>query len=175
MPPVSRLSSLVKVVLWKVVVTSLLPSALVPSRCRRAVLRSFGVTFRGSAQIRHGFDLMTPALVVGHRVFVNRGVVIGNTAPVVLEDDVALAHDVLITTTHHRTGDPTARAGAPDARPVLVGSGSWVGARAVILPGVTIGPGCVIAAGAVVTADCGPHGLYGGVPARRLRDLPRHR
>jgi hypothetical protein len=39
------------------------------------------------------------------------------------------------------------------------------------LPGVVIGPGCVIAAGAVVVSDCKPNGLYAGVPARRLRDL----
>jgi maltose O-acetyltransferase len=40
-----------------------------------------------------------------------------------------------------------------------------------VLPGVTVGDGCVIAAGAVVNADCQPDGLYAGVPARRVRDL----
>jgi len=40
-----------------------------------------------------------------------------------------------------------------------------------ILGGVTVGEGCLVAAGAVVTADCAPHGLYGGAPARRLREL----
>ena len=49
--------------------------------------------------------------------------------------------------------------------------GVWIGARSVVLPGVRVGEGCVIAAGAVVAADCAPFGMYGGVPARRLRDL----
>lgn len=43
--------------------------------------------------------------------------------------------------------------------------------RAMLLPGVTVGKGCVVAAGAVVAADCAPNGLYGGVPARRIKDL----
>lgn len=55
--------------------------------------------------------------------------------------------------------------------PVTVGDRVWIGARASILPGVTVGDGCVIAAGSVVTADCQPGGLYAGVPARRVRDL----
>ncbi len=52
-----------------------------------------------------------------------------------------------------------------------IGEGAWVGAGAMLLPGVTIGPGCVIAAGAVVSSDCEPDGLYGGVPAERIRYL----
>jgi acetyltransferase-like isoleucine patch superfamily enzyme len=44
------------------------------------------------------------------------------------------------------------------AQPVVVGDGSWLGARSAVLPGVTIGPGCVVAAACVVTGDCAPHG-----------------
>lgn len=55
--------------------------------------------------------------------------------------------------------------------PVTIGDGVWIGARASILPGVTVGDGCIVAAGAVVTVDCEPRGLYAGVPARRVRDL----
>jgi acetyltransferase-like isoleucine patch superfamily enzyme len=40
-----------------------------------------------------------------------------------------------------------------------------------IMPGVEVGPGCVVAAGAVVIKDCEPNGLYAGVPAKRVRDL----
>lgn len=49
--------------------------------------------------------------------------------------------------------------------------GCWLGGNVTVLPGVTIGRGCVIAAGAVVTKSCDPNGLYAGVPARRIRDL----
>lgn len=58
------------------------------------------------------------------------------------------------------------------AAPIVVEDGCWIGASAVISPGVTVGRGCVIAARAVVVADCEPDGLYVGVPAIRKKDLP---
>lgn len=54
--------------------------------------------------------------------------------------------------------------------PVEVGNDVWIGARAMILDGVTIGDGAVIAAGAVVTKDVEPYTIVGGVPARKIRD-----
>lgn len=57
------------------------------------------------------------------------------------------------------------------ALPIAVGDGVWIGARSVILPGATIGDGAVIAAGAVVTGNVEPNALYGGVPAKRIKDL----
>jgi maltose O-acetyltransferase len=54
---------------------------------------------------------------------------------------------------------------------VFIGNGVWVGVNATILPGITIGDGCVIAAGAVVTSDCEPNCLYGGVPAKIIKRL----
>ena len=56
--------------------------------------------------------------------------------------------------------------------PIRVEAGSWLGAGVLVLPGVTIGHGSVIAAGAVVTKSTCADGLYAGVPARRVRDLP---
>ena len=47
----------------------------------------------------------------------------------------------------------------------------WVGANAVILPGVTIGEHCVVAAGAVVTKDVPPHSLVAGVPAKVIKQI----
>ena len=47
----------------------------------------------------------------------------------------------------------------------------WLGARVVVLPGVQVAPGCIVGAGAVVTRDTEPDGVYVGVPARRIRDL----
>jgi len=57
------------------------------------------------------------------------------------------------------------------AHNIRIGADCWIGARAVILPGVTIGRGCVIAAGAVVAKDIEEDCLVGGVPARLIRRL----
>jgi maltose O-acetyltransferase len=58
------------------------------------------------------------------------------------------------------------------ARPVSIEDGAWIAARVTILPGVTIGRGTVVAAGAVVTRDVPPNTLAAGVPARVKRELP---
>lgn len=56
-----------------------------------------------------------------------------------------------------------------DSAPVSIGSDVWIGARAVVLGGVKIGHGAVVAAGAVVTKDVAPYAIVGGVPARVIR------
>ena len=79
---------------------------------------------------------------------------------------------VMVITSTHDHRDPRLRAGAASGRSVTIADGCWLASRATVLPGVHVGEGCVIAAGAVVVRDCAPHGLYVGVPARRVRDLP---
>ena len=56
---------------------------------------------------------------------------------------------------------------------VTVGDYAWLSFRCVVLPGVTIGEGAVVAAGAVVTADVEPYTIVGGIPARRIGDRAR--
>jgi maltose O-acetyltransferase len=83
---------------------------------------------------------------------------------------------VMILTSEHALGPHERRGGEVVGTPVRVGDGCWIGARAVLLPGATVGDGCVIAAGADVRGDCEPDTLYAGVPARpvrRLDDEPR--
>jgi maltose O-acetyltransferase len=91
---------------------------------------------------------------------------------VTIGDEVHVGPGVLFGTSSHRRGDTNSRAGPVILAPLVVAHGCWIGARAMLLPGVKVAEGCVVAAGAVVTKDCLPHGLYAGVPARRIRDLP---
>ncbi len=53
----------------------------------------------------------------------------------------------------------------------MIGDDIWIGANAVILPGVTIGSHSVVAAGSVVTKDVPPHSLVAGVPAKIIRQI----
>lgn len=55
-----------------------------------------------------------------------------------------------------------------EGAPVIIGDRAWVSCRTVILPGVTIGEGAIIAAGAVVTKDVEPFTIYGGIPAKKI-------
>lgn len=79
---------------------------------------------------------------------------------------------VEFVTGSHEIGTAERRAGVGTARTIVVGNGCWIGAKSLILGGVTIGDGAIIAAGAVVTRDVPAHTLVAGVPAVIKRQLP---
>lgn len=112
-----------------------------------------------------------PAVTLGKGSYVNRDCLFDASAPIVIGEGVEIGMGVLLATSTHHLGPAEHRAGALYSQPVTIGDGAWIGARAVILPGVTIGAGVVIAAGAVVVRDCEPGHVYAGVPARAVRDL----
>jgi acetyltransferase-like isoleucine patch superfamily enzyme len=104
---------------------------------------------------------------VGHRVFINTGVVLFSVVGVTLGNDVALANEAYLmdSDSHGVEGRPVKEA------PIRIGDGSWIGARAMILPGVTIGSRCLVAAGAVVSRDVPDDTLVAGNPGRVVREL----
>jgi len=108
---------------------------------------------------------------IGRGTFVNRECLFDGMAPIRIGPRCAIGMRVMFITSTHEPGTPERRAGALAAKPVTIGEGCWIGAGAIFLPGVTVGDGCVVGAGAVVSRDCEPHGLYAGVPARRISDL----
>jgi acetyltransferase-like isoleucine patch superfamily enzyme len=61
------------------------------------------------------------------------------------------------------------RFSGPDIAPIVIGGDAWIGAAAVVLPGVTLGEGAVVAAGAVVTKDVSAYAIVGGIPARLIK------
>lgn len=84
-------------------------------------------------------------------------------------DRVQIAAGCVLTTRGHPLDLP--RHGRTVDAPIVVEDDVWLGAGAIILPGVTVGRGAVVAAGAVVTADVAPMTIVGGVPARPIRAL----
>jgi acetyltransferase-like isoleucine patch superfamily enzyme len=103
----------------------------------------------------------------GDRCFVNVGSTIIAVEEIVVGDDVAFANDVYVmdSDSHGVEGRPHRQA------PVRIGDGCWIGARAMILPGVTLGKRVLVAAGAVVTKDVPDDSLVAGNPARVVRAL----
>ncbi len=106
---------------------------------------------------------------IGTGSYVNAGCWFEGTGAIEVGDNCLFGPEVLVLTSTHALGADGVIGRATESRPVSIGDGAWIGARATILPGVTIGAGAVIAAGAIVSADCDSGGVYGGVPARRLR------
>ena len=109
----------------------------------------------------------TGEIRIGDRCFINGGVVLYSVAAITIGDDVALANEVYITDTNSHGIE----GGEVYEAPVRVGSGTWVGARSMIMPGVSIGSRVLVAAGSVVTRDVPDDVLVAGNPARVVRQL----
>ena len=71
----------------------------------------------------------------------------------------------------HEIGDENRRASKGIAKHIVVGSGSWIGADTIIMPGVTVGKGVVVGAGSLVTNDLEDNSIYFGSPARLYKKL----
>ena len=93
------------------------------------------------------------------------------SARIILDDFVTLGPQITIITGSHKIGSSANRLGENTRADVEIGKGVWMGARCTILPGVKIGDGAVIAAGALVNKDVPPNSLVGGVPAKIIRYL----
>jgi maltose O-acetyltransferase len=120
----------------------------------------------------HDAELKYPQnMHLGERVIIGSGVTIGAHSPVRIGDDVRISRDVIIETAglDFVTRPPPY---THSSHPIEIGNGVWIGARAIILGGVSIGDHAVIAAGAVVTKSVPARRVVGGVPARILKSLP---
>ena len=93
--------------------------------------------------------------------------------PVTIGNHVNLAQGITVTALNHNFEDSNKRIDEQgvSTNPVTIEDDIWIGANAVILPGVTIGHHSVVAAGAVVTKDVPPHSLVAGVPAKIIKQI----
>lgn len=97
--------------------------------------------------------------------------------PVCIGHHVNLAQGITVTALNHNFEDTSKRIDEQgiSTKPVVIGDDVWIGANAVILPGVTIGTHSIVAAGAVVTKDVPEYSLVAGVPAKVIKKLERDR
>lgn len=112
----------------------------------------------------------------GHAIEIgdNSGIGVNCQIPanIIIGRDVMMGPEVLIILQNHRFDDlhaPMWRQGYRPAASVVIEDDVWLGARAIVLPGVRIGTGAIVAAGAVVTKDVPPYAICGGNPARIIR------
>ena len=108
---------------------------------------------------------------LGHRCFINYNCVFLDCAPIEIGDDLLMGPAVQLYAATHPIDRATRAAGLELAYPIRIGSGVWIGGAAIVMPGVTIGDGCVVGAGSVVTHDLPPLSLAVGNPARIVRSL----
>ena len=106
---------------------------------------------------------------IGKNVFFNMGCKFQDQGGIFIGDGALIGHNVVLATLNHAKS-PMDRATMIPA-PIHIGKRVWIGSNATILPGVTIGDGAIVAAGAVVTRDVPDNTIVGGVPASVMRSL----
>jgi acetyltransferase-like isoleucine patch superfamily enzyme len=108
-------------------------------------------------------------ITVGKNVFINACCCFQDQGGITIGDGCLIGHGVVLATINH--GFPSEHRKDNYPATIHVGQNVWIGSSATILPGVTVGDGAIIAAGAVVTKDVPPMTVVGGVPARIIKRI----
>lgn len=133
-------------------------------KLRHACYRRMGLTLGTGVVVHRGLELRAaPGVHIGDGTVVGFDVILDGRRGIAIGANVNVSSEVAIWTLQHDHRDP--RFGDSGGR-VSIGDRAWLSFRATILPGVSVGEGAVVAAGAVVTSDVPPYAIVAGVPAR---------
>jgi maltose O-acetyltransferase len=144
----------------------------VPShRFRNYWYRRAGLSLGAHSSIHWRAEFYSPqTITIGDWTTIGDTAFLDGRSGLAIGDCVNLGSHVSIYTRQHDPDDPDfAEVGGP----VTIGNYAWLASHCIVLPGVTIGEGAVVAAGAVVAKDVAPYTMVGGVPARYIRDRNR--
>ena len=141
---------------------------------RRLYYRVAGIRIGRGSSIHMGARFYDPRnIVIGEDTVIGEGAVLDGRDKLVIGSHVALATGVMIFNSQHEINDEFF---SPSQAPVIIEDYTFIGPRVIVQPGVKIGRGVIVAAGAVVTKDIPPFAIVGGVPAkiigeRKLKNL----
>lgn len=111
-------------------------------------------------------------IIIGNNCYIGDGVFFDLANKIIIEDDSVISAEVSLITHSDCNRSAVLNKKFPrECNPIIVRNGSWIGAGATILNGITIGQYSVVAAGALILKSTEPNTLYGGIPAKKLRNL----
>jgi maltose O-acetyltransferase len=157
------------------ILLSLLPAGTA-SQMRATVLRWAGFQIGTGTIIRgrphmNGQRQLYQNLAIGRGCLIEVGCTLDLEDRLTIGDRVTIGSEAMLLTSSHEIGPKEHRAGNMVRGPVTVGDGAWIGPRCVILPGVTIGAGAIVTAGALVNKDVSPDTRVAGTPAKQVEEL----
>ncbi len=135
---------------------------------RWAMTSLLSVAMKPNASVHMGVYLYTRGqLEIGDYSVIDRNCTLDARGKLIIGNNVNISPEVMILTAYHDPDAEEAFTGVQKA--VVIEDYAWIATRAMILPGVTIGRGAIVAAGSVVTKDVPPQTIVGGNPARVIR------
>lgn len=143
--------------------TSIIPS--IPSQTiRNWGLRKMGVKMSRNVKFYSGFSIRNPkSLIIEDGVSIGPKVLLDARCGLTIKRNAVIAYDAIIWTLNHDYNDVNF---CGKGAPVEVGAFAWVCSRSIIMPGIKIGEGAIIASGAIVTHDVPPYSIVAGIPAK---------
>lgn len=141
---------------------------------RQLVSEIIGQTVASSTEIRLPFySDYGRHIKLGERVFINASVMMVDLGGITIEDDVLIGPGAYLISVNHKLNPK--RRKELELKPVTIKKNAWIGAKAIILPGVTVGENAVVAAGAVVTKNVPANTVVAGVPAKVIKKIPNEK
>jgi acetyltransferase-like isoleucine patch superfamily enzyme len=145
--------------------------SVVPSYwIRHLAYRMSGMRLERGASIKMGAWFEGYRISIGRDTSIGRNALLDGRDQLTIGKHVSISPDVQLITGSH---DVCSKYFAFKSAPIVIEDFVWIGSRSMVLPGVRIGMGAVVAAGAVVTKDVEAFSIVGGVPARRIGNRPR--
>lgn len=139
---------------------------------REYMYRLIGIKMGKNSAIHAKCYVSGKNITIGNHSYLNKECIIDAChGRISIGNNVGVAYRCQLLTTNHDYSDGNKRTGKVSGADIVIEDGCWIGAGAIILPGVTIKNGAVVAAGSVVTKDCEENCLYAGNPARKIKEL----
>lgn len=169
---VTKFVNRVKSVLLELLVFKLYLAGYIPSHVvRRFIYRLGGMKIGSGSSLHMRIRFYDPRHIsIGADSIVGEGTVLDGREKLMIGNHVDIASEVMIYNSKH---DIENEYFLPVSSPVVIEDYVFIGPRSIILPGVTIGRGAVVAAAAVVTKDVPPYAIVGGVPAKIIGERKR--
>ncbi len=138
-----------------------------PSAFKVALLRLFGAKIGKGVVIKPKVNVKYPwFLQIGDHVWIGENVWIDNLTLVTIESNACLSQGAMLLTGNHNYRKTTFDL---IVKPITLGTGSWIGAKATVCPGVQVGSHALLTVGSVATSHLEPYGIYQGNPAKYIK------
>ena len=154
---------------WHLVNAVCLRNGLLPfSRLKVIVLRLFGAKIGKGVIIKPSINVKYPwNLEIGDHSWIGEGAWFDSLVPIIIGNDVCISQGAYLCTGNHDWNDA---AFGLRVKPIIVEEGAWIGAKAIVLSGITIASHSIITAGSVIAKDTKPYMIYSGNPATEIKE-----
>ncbi len=140
-------------------------------KIKSALLKHLGLGIGENVRIVGPVYFDSEKVTIGDNCWIGRNFSVYGNGSVTIGSNCDFAPDIVFETGSHKPGTPQRRAGEGYCGDIAVGNGCWLGVRATVLSGVTIGNGSVIGAGSLVNKSIEENLLVGGVPCKEIKSL----